>query len=507
MIFFGIRTALGMTASLALAGVAQADVTAQDVWGDWQAYMAGVGYEMTSEESRSGDTLSVENIQMTAPDLGDDSSMVMRLSGLEFRENGDGSVNVIYPETLAINLLLSDPSGTDFDIDLEVRAGDMDMVVTGVPTDMKNTYAADTLEMVLTDVTMDDEDIDLDDVAGRLVMSDLSGTTQSIVGGKRVYDQKMRAAKTSYEIKFADPEGTGTFAFNSDIDDLTFSGSSALPLAVVQASDMSALLNAGMTADGRFGYSRGSSNMRIEEDGTEALLAETSSSGGTLGVEMTADGLAYSGTQDDFKISASGSELPLPMDFNMVSAAFNLAMPVQKSDDPQDFALGFSFNDFSMSETLWSMFDPSQQLPRDPATLVLDLAGKARLLFDFLDPSAATVAASPGFTPGELDALDINRLQISLAGAELTGEGAFTFDNSAPVGPPQPIGAADLKLVGGNTLLDRLVEMGLLPQDQAMGARMMMGLLAVPGDAPDTLTSKIEVNDQGHVLANGQRIQ
>ena len=49
--------------------------------------------------------------------------------------------------------------------------------------------------------------------------------------------------------------------------------------------------------------------------------------------------------------------------------------------------------------------------------------------------------------------------------------------------------------------------MGLLPEDQAMGARMMMGLLAVPGEAPDTLNSKIEINEQGHVLANGQRIQ
>jgi len=29
----------------------------------------------------------------------------------------------------------------------------------------------------------------------------------------------------------------------------------------------------------------------------------------------------------------------------------------------------------------------------------------------------------------------------------------------------------------------------------------------VPGDGPDTLKSKIEVNAQGHVLANGQRLK
>ena len=72
---------------------------------------------------------------------------------------------------------------------------------------------------------------------------------------------------------------------------------------------------------------------------------------------------------------------------------------------------------------------------------------------------------------------------------------------------PAPEGEADLKLVGGNGLLDKLVEMGLVPEDQAMGARMMMGLFAVPGEGEDTLTSKIVVNEEGHVLANGQRLK
>jgi len=36
--------------------------------------------------------------------------------------------------------------------------------------------------------------------------------------------------------------------------------------------------------------------------------------------------------------------------------------------------------------------------------------------------------------------------------------------------------------------------------------RMMMGMFATPtGD--DELTSKIEVNDEGHLIANGQRLQ
>jgi hypothetical protein len=158
-----------------------------------------------------------------------------------------------------------------------------------------------------------------------------------------------------------------------------------------------------------------------------------------------------------------------------------------------------------MSEMLWAMFDPNAQLPRNPATIALDLTGKARLLFSLLDPATAS-AIGPDTAPAEVKELDINRLEIAAAGAELTGNGAFAFDNNA--GPvPKPQGAIDLKLTGGNALIDKLVATGLLPEDQAMGVRMMMGLLAVPGATPDTLNSKIEINEQGHVLANGQRIQ
>jgi len=36
---------------------------------------------------------------------------------------------------------------------------------------------------------------------------------------------------------------------------------------------------------------------------------------------------------------------------------------------------------------------------------------------------------------------------------------------------------------------------------------MMMGLFARPGEAEDELISTIEVNAEGQVLANGQRIK
>ena len=138
------------------------------------------------------------------------------------------------------------------------------------------------------------------------------------------------------------------------------------------------------------------------------------------------------------------------------------------------------------------------------------MTGKAKLLFDLLDPAQMEAVDRGEAMPGELNAVTLNALTVRAAGAELTGEGAFTFDNSDLEtfdGMPAPEGSVDLALSGGNGLLDKLVNMGLLPEEQAMGARMMMGLFAVPGAGEDSLTSKIEVKSDGQILANGQRLK
>ena len=65
----------------------------------------------------------------------------------------------------------------------------------------------------------------------------------------------------------------------------------------------------------------------------------------------------------------------------------------------------------------------------------------------------------------------------------------------------------NLKAVGLNGLLDKLMAMGLIPEDQMMGARMMLGMFAkvVEGE-PDTMTSAVEFKDK-HLFVNGMQLQ
>jgi Uncharacterized protein conserved in bacteria (DUF2125) len=230
------------------------------------------------------------------------------------------------------------------------------------------------------------------------------------------------------------------------------------------------------------------------------MAANVTAAGGGVNIKMAQDGMAYGGNGGATQMNVTGSQIPFPVDISLAESAFNFVLPVTKSDAPQPFAMLVKVIDLTVSDAIWDMVDPTKQLPRDPATVVVDASGMATMLIDLMDPANANSQAMPG----QLDQVSLNALQVKVAGAELTGSGAATVDNSA--GVPKPVGAVDLKLVGANALIDKLVAMGLIPEDQAMGARMMMGMFAVPA-GEDELTSKIEFKEDGGIYANGQRIQ
>jgi hypothetical protein len=271
---------------------------------------------------------------------------------------------------------------------------------------------------------------------------------------------------------------------------------------------MAAMIEAGFASDGGFAFGAGSSTLNFQDE-SESFSYESTSQGGLISFQIGPDGMGYSMEQATVSINMAGSEIPLPVSLNFAELLFNMVVPVMASDESQDFKLVLSMSDFTISDLIWGIFDPTGQLPRDPATLVVALTGQAKLLANIMDPQVME-DLEDGPPPGELEALNIEALEVTAAGASLTGDGAFTFDNTDLTtfdGMPRPTGILDLQLVGGNALLDKLVAMGLLPEEQAGGARMMMGLFARPGDGPDTLNSTLEINEQGHILANGQRIQ
>ena len=475
---------------------AQADMTADEVWQGIADYYSDLGQSVTTgAKEMQGDTLVISDaVFATEMPEGSASGTVEEI---RLKELGDGRVEVTMSEEIPFTVQTRPETGETVDMGMTFTQSGLVMIVSGSVADTLYDFTAPEMGFAMGGMTVDEAAVPM---TLNVTFVGSSGNYRMVTGAGRDVTSEMIAEKLDFAMAAEDPEGEGKFSASGSLTGLSGTTTMSVP-GEIDMQDMNAALQAGMAVDGTFAYTGGGYVMDFA-DGDETMNAQSTGGGGSLNFAMSSDGLSYGGEGRDSKVSMQMSAFPVPIDLSIAQSAFNLAIPVSKSDDAQPFGLLMKLVDLEVSEGLWGMFDPAAQLPRDPATLIVDLSGAAKLLVNFLDPvEAESIGDAP---PGELDALDINELKVSAVGAELTGAGALTFDNSA--GMPKPLGAIDLQLIGANALIDKLVAMGFVPEDQAMGAQMMMGLFAIPS-GEDTLTSKIEFKEDGGVYANGQRVQ
>ena len=479
-----------------------ADVTVDDVWANWREWMQAYDGEITiGTQSRSGDTLDVENVAMLmeVPD-GEVSATV---ESITFIDNGDGTVSVTMAPDYNIKISADPADAEAFDMTMRLVQEGMTLLVSGTPDNMKTAMSADSYGVVVDDVLAEGVKQPL---TLQMMLNDVTGTYDTVKSSGMEIDYVLNAANATIDMDVQEAGEPGRAVFQSTIEALSLTGTSAIPEGGM-TDNPAMMLQAGLLGNGGYTFGRSASTFSVTESG-DTLSGNGSSEGGNLEVSMDQDGIGYKGVTRGLNMNIQTSDLPFPLSFAMAEYGFDLLMPMAKSDEPQDFGLALNLSDFTMADALWNMFDPGTILPREPATVSFDIDGKANWFFDLMDPEQAA-AMEGAEAPGEIHTLALNELLVELAGAKLTGDGAFAFDNSDTVtfdGMPRPEGVVTLKLEGGNGLIDKLISMGILPEEQAMGARMMLGLFATPtGD--DELSSKIEVNAEGQVLANGQRLR
>ncbi|MCU9848024.1 DUF2125 domain-containing protein [Defluviimonas sp. WL0024] len=489
------RSAGALTALLLGTTAVQADVTAAEVWQGLTDYYGDLGQTVTTGSSAmDGDTLVVTDAVFASetPEGGTKATV----AEIRLKELGDGRVEVTMSEEIPVAITAKPATGEAVDMAMKITQSGLAMVVSGQATDMTFDFTADTIGIRTeqTEVEGDTVPMTLD-----ATLTGNAGNYRIVTEGARNVTSTMTADKLDFAVSGKDPKAETDFSASGSLAGLSGTSTATMPDAV-DFADMGAALQAGLAMEGTFDYTSGG-YVIDGKDGADTVSIQSTGGAGALKFAMSRDGLSYGGTGKAAQIAIQASALPIPVDLSVAETAFDMKMPVSKSEESQPFGLLVKLIDFEVSEGIWAMFDPTTQLPRDPATLIVDLSGAAKVLFDIFDLHEP---AAPDASPGEIESLDINEVKLSAVGAELTGSGAMTFDNSAPV--PQPRGMVDLQLVGGNGLIDKLVAMGFVPEDQAAGAKMMMGLFAVPS-GEDTLTSKIEFKEDGGVYANGQRIQ
>ncbi|MCE0507119.1 DUF2125 domain-containing protein [Roseivivax sp. GX 12232] len=489
------------------AAPALADVTPTQVWEGFRDYLESSGYSVTADVTEAGGTLTAGGLEAVITFPEDEGTLTFAGGDIRFEDLGDGTVRVAFPERMPIRITGMEAE-EEVAVDLAYTHRGLDMVVSGDESAMLYDYSAEALSIALEELRVDGVAMPPEVGSGGFTLEGVSGDMRMGSGPVMELAQTVNAESASYEMAITDPDTGEKVDLAGRMQDLSLTGEGMLP-ELSEGMSGADMIAEGLEVAGSFTYAGGETRMSGVSEGAPFEFT-SASGGGNIEVALSEEGLGYQFGADALEISVTSAEMPLPISATASEARFGIAMPVTASEEPQDVDMMLRFVGFEVTEMLWSIFDPAGNLPRDPASVVLDVTGKVTPYLSLLDPAAMEAAESAGEVPGELNAVTINELRVEAVGAELTGEGAFSFDNSDLEtfgGMPAPSGEAVLRLSGANALIDTLVEMGFVSAEDAMGARMMLSMFAVPGEGPDSLTSTISVTEDGQVSANGQRIR
>ena len=499
----------GSASAIALlsAGAATAEVTAQEVWDLWAGSFELYGDSVVTydEPVMDGDALVISNMTMTMSEV--DATVVSEMGEIRLVNNGDGTVAIEMPEEIRFVFSPHSEIREDDQAVLVVSYGNLETTVSGEAGALVFDFSADRQEMALESLTVEGEAIE---GVAQLAINGVSGTYGLREGDLIEYDGDMAAASVEILVDYDLPEMGNVLFLSGRLDQLALDFDIAVPAdfdSSVPPEEMATIFQDGLAV--AIGYSTGTVAYMFNVDDGFAPASGTASAGSSeTSFNIDVDSAGYSTRVTDMALAIESSDLPFPVEISAREYGLGIDVPLSSSDEPVDFSASVNITDLAINDMIWSMFDPQGQISRDPATMIVDISGTAKLLFDILDPAQAEALAVAA-VPGELHSLNLDDLRISIAGGELTGGGAFTFDNSDLQtfgGMPRPEGQVGLKLTGGNGLLDTLVAMGFVGDSEAMQARMMMGMFAnATGD--DTLETTVEVNSQGHLIVNGQRLQ
>ena len=491
---------LTLAASL-LSGSAAAALTADEVWNQMQARATAFGMPLNvGSQTKTGGTLALKQVTADYADPKGNAKVSIALPEIDLAEAGDGSVTLTVPQPAKLDFSATDPKkgGGSAEGSVTIAPTNVKSVISGSPEDMRYASTGDSVVMTLDALKVDGKEVK---ATAQLAMTGFASTSHVTGSDPQQIDSQGTVQGMQLLLDASDPEQTGTLHLEATAQGMTNASKLTLPKAM-DAKNMAASLAAGYAVSGQFGYGPISFTADATNPKGPAKISGSVGSG-SVSVEMSKDRVQYGGQSKDVKFAVASPQLPVPqLVLTEAESAFSLTAPVAKADTPQNFALLLKILGLGVNEEVWTLLDPQNVLPHDPATLIVDLAGTGNLGFDLFDP---TLAEHPPTDPGQIDTLKVNQLQLTAGGADLTGTDALSFENT-PGAAPKPVGDLNLKLTGGNGLLDKLIQMGLLPQDQAMGFRMMLGMFSKPaGD--DVLTSQIEFKPDGAILANGQRIK
>lgn len=527
-------------AALALAMPAWAEITPEQALQEFTDYYEDSGYvvEVGSREAR-GDAIVLGDLvlgfEVAAPTEGqgldeetrealEDQRISVTLDELTFAPDGEGVLVTAAPGGQVETRLFGADSGM---VETTVHALSMEGLSVTIAEageggeGRRYDYEAGALASTLLKATSGGEPVDADatftltGLAGQNTVTpegdDRRGLASSSTIERMAFDLAL-PAQAEEPFPGAGARGATTVSVAAEAVTLTADGTTPADLAgVMERAEADPGVFFREVLDGAVEMALGATSLSIaQEPGTppqdQGFTGEVSYETTGLTVGFGEGAISYETSATGARFSAQGGGMAVPsVEGGYDEGAFALTAPLTEADEAQPASLRSSVQGLTLSEDVWSLFDPQALLPREPASLDLTLDGQMRVTGDIFAPDADPTAPPPF----EFDQAGLS-LALDMVGATLNAQGDFTLDNEDTItftGFPAPTGTLEIEATGIDVLLDTLSQMGLVAQDQLMPARMMLGLFARP-DGDGGYVSTIEVDGaEGAVTANGQRIR
>ena len=495
---FRMKTYLAASAvAMLMTGTAHAALTADQVWQSWKDAGSMIGLTISAAtENNSGGVLTLNGVS-----IGAEGMPGLTISDMTLTEQSDGSVAIAPGADIGMSMT-GDTEG-------EVKVAHDGLIITAREADggMAYDYAAAKVDVTYNStypgMSFDGSEAPKVTASGDVSFANLSGTYSDTPGANRTFGWTLKADTLAYTTNSDDPgmemKQTSTSETQGIDMGLTFALPSTIALtAIASPADFTTALNEGLAFT--LSTKQGESNGTMKQESAFMPMDLVMKAGGGEGtVIFNKDVFSAKSMASGLNIETGAGMMPVPVKVTSGPMEFDMTTPVIATEAAGDYAFVLKLADFSLNEEAWAMFDPNAALPRDAAQIAIDISGKTKIDLPGLITAEESGMAPPIPAP---ESLNITELGLQVAGAALAGTGAFTFDNS--MGIPMPLGEANVTVTGANALIDGLIATGLMAEEDAMGARMMMGMFMVPGANPDELTSKIEAKEGMQILVNGQ---
>ena len=489
---------------------ARADVTTQHVWNKLRFFITAAGFELTATEIQKNNELKIKDLifskSITPKNYDQDVQISLLFSSLLFRQNDSGTVTILLPKQVQIKVQSKSPATQNLNLAISYNQNKTAIQVSGTPKELFYKYKAKIGRLELEGLTVNGINFSQFDLFAHVDLEEISIDSSTTKSTTYNFINALNFDKVSYSTGMN--TANSTLNLTGEISNFLIANNLRIPFSknVENSADF---LAAGTSLDTSWQYdSRILSFVSKEVDKDGSYKRESTRGSGSLKLNHKTIKLFFESMGTDLLLSHD--DLPFSVEIQLKTIATKILLPLFSDSNVDPFSLKFELTDVVMSEILWALFDENGVLPRTPISLLLNLNGKTKFSFSDLKSAIwATQTASKQFPVG-VEELTLQEFHLSGADAAVSSSGNFEFDNSdfhTFEGLPRPTGQLEVKAQGIDTLLDRLNQIGLIPQAQALGIQMMLPLFTTSGSVDDELKMLLEVTKSGQILTNGQRIR